>query len=159
MENTERIRLDPPYKELVKVASGWDYNSTVEHAAIADILGVEYPSQDYYQNVESANAELIGIGKRLKNVKGVGYFVLNPFEQVQEAVYDAKKGVRRIKYGINNLHDAPVSQLNDTQKEIHENTLVSLSRVYVSAVSGITQIAVIAGIQKNKHNLLKKSND
>ena len=152
-------KLNPPWKELVKVASDWKFGELHTHEEIAEILGVKYKSLFYYQNVNQAIKELIVIGKRLKNEKNIGYRTLNPLEQIQEGVYDAKKGVTRIHDGIDNLNHAPTNKMSDTMKRRHENTVVSLAKTYVTAVSGVTEAAQLAGIQRNQKMLQKGKED
>jgi hypothetical protein len=159
MEQITSTKLFPPWKELVKVASNWEYGTIHTHDEIADIMGLSYPSQEYYQQVNHAITELITYGKRMKNVQNRGYYTLKPVEQIHEAVYDAKRGTRRIKDGIHNLTNAPVDDMTDSQKRTQEGALVSLSRTYVNAVNGVTETARIAGIQRKQKMLMKGKED
>lgn len=146
-ENEETV-LTPPWKQLVKVASDWEYYSKHTHEEIAEILGVKYGTQDYYANVNAANSVLTECGKRLKNIHDKGYRVLHPVEQTPEVVYDVRGVMRKFRGALQNLNNVPVKELDDTQKGIHERTGMSLGRTYSTLASGYNEAAQIVGIAR-----------
>jgi hypothetical protein len=147
-------KLDPPWKELVKIASGWDYGSVHPHQEIAAILGVAYPSIDYYENVIRASTDLLVIGKRIVNIYNEGYKVLKPEEQTPEAVRDAGDIIRKLRQPISALNHVPTHILDETHKSINERAAHAISNVYVKAVSNYQEAAQIAGIHRKQKMLL-----
>lgn len=155
MDNGEEIMepdpeplLTPPWKQLVKIASGWDYGSKHTHEEIAEILGVDYGTPDYYANVNAANSVMTECGKRLKNIHDQGYRVLSPTEQIPEVVYDVRGVMRKFRYSLQNLNSVPVKELDETTKGIHERTGMSLGRTYSVLASGYNEAAQIVGIAR-----------
>jgi hypothetical protein len=141
--------LNPPWKELVKVASEWEYGSEVHpHTEIAAIMRLEYPSQKYYENVTNAIEEMISLGKRMVCVKNVGYRVLAIDEHTIEGVWDMKKGIRKMRTSVRNLSDAPTSKMTDTKQRVHENVTNTAQRMFSSAASSYNEITITAGLQR-----------
>lgn len=153
MIDSEQPILEPPWKELAKVASGWEYGSKHSHEEIAAIMRIAYGTLEYYQQVNRAIEELISEGKRIVNMRSTGYRVLMPNEHIVFAVYDAKKGTLKIKEGISNLDDAPVNIMTDNERRKCEGARSALASTYVKSVDGVTQAAQIAGIKRNQRML------
>lgn len=155
-EKSEEPILFPKWRELVKVASGWEYGSVHTHEEIAGIIQCEYGTPEYYQTVNTAIDKLTHeFQKRLKNVRDEGYRVLNPAEHITEAVWDARRGVKHIYDGIRNLNVAPTRDMSDDEVKRCERTQVYLGRVASAASDGVTQAAQIAGINRNQKMLAK----
>lgn len=150
--------LTPPWKQLVKVASEWEYGSKHTHEEISDILGVKYGTPDYYANVNAANSVMTECGKRLKNIHDQGYRVLLPTEQTPEVVYDVRGVMRKFRCSLQNLNSVPVKDLDETSKGIHERTGMSLGRTYSTLASGYNEAAQIVGIARPQKALKAADN-
>jgi hypothetical protein len=90
MENPTELKLYPPSRELARVAEGWTYGSTHTHSEIAEILGIPQQENTYYQAVSDANEILLPKSKMIRNVRGVGYLVVNP-DSYEDVSYDRVK--------------------------------------------------------------------
>ena len=155
---TEDTILFPIWKELVRVASEWEYGSFHEHLEIALILGVDYGSKEYYASMNIASRELASIGKRVECVYDKGYYVLKPEEYPRAAYEDTKRSATVLKRGINKIHDAPVQKMDHgTQKQIDAIT-THMGRTYVHLVSAATEVKELAGIQRKQKMLAKSAN-
>jgi len=86
----------PVWKNLVDAAVAWEYNSTHSFDEISQIIKIPYEKAAFRSTIARANEELTPMGKRLKNVRGVGYMVLDPERYLDEAVFHIKKGARQI---------------------------------------------------------------
>lgn len=86
----------PVWKNLVDAAVAWEYNSTHSFDEISQIIKIPYERAAFRSTIARANEELTPMGKRLKNVRGVGYMVLDPERYLDEAVFHIKKGARQI---------------------------------------------------------------
>lgn len=91
----------PLWKNLVDIASLWEYGSFHSHEEIANLLSIRYGTYEYRTVISRANEELTFIGKRLKNVKGEGYEVLEPENYLSESVGHVQKAARQIRKSYN----------------------------------------------------------
>ena len=154
----EKPILDPPYKELLKVSEGWDSGTFHSGEEFADIMMVEYKSSVYYANVNAAAKELAATGKRIRCVRGKGYYVLLPSEYPDAAYFDTRKAGRALKRGLDNIHSAPVQKMEHaTQKKV-EAIATHMARTYVTLVTAATEVKEIAGIERKQKMLQKASN-
>ena len=149
--------LIPEWKELVKVASEWEYGSTHSHEEIAAIIKIPYGTPKYYQNVTTAMEELIAMWKRMTNIYKEGYYVLKPGEHTPAVAFDVRASLHKMRKGISNWHDSPVSKMNDTERKTHERVGVSACNVFSTFANGYNEIAQIAGIQRKQKVLLAAS--
>ena len=149
-------KLDPPYKELIKVGSGWEYGSKHEHKEVSKILGIPYGIPEYYENVNAAELELTKIGKRIVNIYKEGYYVLKPGEQTVEVAHDMRGAVGRMRGALSHWHDAATHDMDDTEQEKHERVGVASFSLFSSVVNSYNGIAAIAGIQRKQKLLMKK---
>ena len=155
---TEEIVLLPLWKELFKVAQDWEYGSVHEHTEIARILGVEYGSRKYYENVNTAFEQLAHSGKRLRCIHSIGYYVLKPSEYPLAAYDDTRKSGQVLKRGLDNVYNAPTHKMDDPTKQRIENIGTHMARMYVSLVSATNEVKELAGIQRKQKMLEKHSN-
>ena len=155
MENTT---LFPVWKELLKIASQWEYGSFHEHLEIAVILGVDYGSDKYYEYMTTVSDKLAGQGKRIECVYNKGYYVLKPDEYPRAAYEDTKRSASVLKRGLSTIHDAPVQKMeHGTQRQIDAIT-THMGRTYVHLVSAATEVKELAGIQRKQKMLAKNAN-
>ena len=110
----------PVWKQLVKIASAWEYGGLHTHSEIADILGVDTQTNKYYQNVSSANIELTLSGKRLAIVQGEGYMVVKPGEYPEDSRKQKDKGLRHYKIAAMVTGCAPVEKMTDKERAIND---------------------------------------
>jgi hypothetical protein len=159
MTNEPQTRLNPPWKELFKIASQtWDHGSAHPHAEGATIMGVDYGTQAYFENMNVVKTEMASIGKRLKNIHGWGYKVLLPEEQITEVVTGDFRGVaRKSRTMLTNLNNIPVPQLDATSKGVVDRLYVSTSHTFAQIASGYHQAMQIAGIDRKQKMLAKVS--
>ena len=112
--------LFPVWKQLVKVASDWEYGSLHKHDEISDILQIDAQTNKYYQNVSSANVELTLSGKRLAIVQGEGYMVVNPGEYPKDSRKQKDKGLRHYKIAAMVTGCAPVEKMTERERAIND---------------------------------------
>jgi hypothetical protein len=150
--------LFPVWKELLKVASEWEYGSFHEHLDIAIILGVDYGTTKYYEYMKVVSEKLAAQGKRIECVYNKGYYVLKPDEYPRAAYDDTKRSANTLKRGLSNIHDAPIQKMeHGTQKKIDAIT-THMGRTYVYLVSAATEVKELAGIQRKQKMLAKSAN-
>ena len=150
---SEDTTLFPPWKELLKIASDWEYGSFHEHLDIAIVLGVDYGTPKYYEYMTTVSNKLSRIGKRIECIHEKGYRVLTPEEYPKAACEDVDRTSRVLKRGINQIYDAPVQKMeHGTQKKIEAIT-THMGRTYVHLVSAATEVKELAGIQRKQKML------
>lgn len=122
--------LEPPWKELVKIISLWNYGTAITHSDLAALIGLEYPkdSQDYYQCVHRANKDLLQLQKLLRIDYGVGYVVANPNEYAGESKKKTDQSIRRARIAIAIIVNTPVELLTHGEKQILNSTANNISR-------------------------------
>lgn len=156
--NTEDTTLLPPWKELFKISSGWEYGSFHEHLEIAIILGVDYGTPKYYEYMTTVADKLSRVGKRIECIHTKGYRVLLPDEYPKAACDDTDRTSRVLKRGLSKIYDAPTHKMeHDTQKRIDAIT-THMGRTYVHLVSAATEVKELAGIQRKQKMLAKSAN-
>lgn len=151
-------KLIPAWKELVKVASGWDMGSIHEHSEIAEILGIKYRTPKYYQYLHSAMKELTTIGKRIVNINKRGYYVLKPGEQTKEVVGDFKKSTKKAREAVGNWHCSAVDKMDDAEKRTNEHVGIAGAKVFSALSNGYTEMAQIAGVHRKQKVLAGAAN-
>jgi hypothetical protein len=155
----ESTTLFPPYRELVRIAQQWEYGSFHTHQEIAGILGIDYGTPDYYQNVSWVLEEMRGLGKRLRCEHTKGYRVLKPGEYPEAAYDDTKRAARVLKNGLDGVHTAPVQKMDQPTQRKMEHIGVHLARTYVSVVNAAAEVKELAGIKRPQKMLSKGANN
>jgi hypothetical protein len=117
---SEAIELYPSWKQLLKIASAWEYGTFHEHSEIADILHMKGQTNKYYQAVSSANADLTLCGKRLDIIQGKGYMVVEPGKYVEVSQQQKDRGLRHYKIATFITGSAPVDKMTEKEKSIHD---------------------------------------
>ena len=127
-EITAPVSLYPPWKELVKIAQTWDYDSVHTHEEIASILNVKKQTAPYYHAVSKADEELVLIGKHLEVVIKTGYRVIRPDEYIRAANDKVRQALKHDKIGLIRSLNAPRGRMDEkTKKEMDEHT-ISMSK-------------------------------
>lgn len=124
----EDIRLNPPWKELVKVAQLWEYGTVHTHDEISDIMGIEKQSTSYYQSVSRADQELVLIGKHMEVITKTGYRVINPDEYIRSSNDKVRQAMKHDRIGLVRILNAPRDKMDDPTKKRTEEHAVSMSR-------------------------------
>jgi len=125
-EVPEQLKLFPPSRELARVAEAWAYGSTHTHVEISEILDSPQQENLYYQYVADANEILIPKGKLIKNIRGVGYLVVNP-DDYKEASFDrVKKSKDYLMRACEIAQSAPVDKMSQEKREKFDHYLVGL---------------------------------
>ena len=114
------ITLFPPWKELVKMASKWEYDSFHTHSKIAEILNLESQTNKYYQAVSRANIDLTLCGKRLDIIQGKGYTVVEPGKYVEVSQQQKDRGLKHYRIATFVTGNAPVEKMTEKEKIIHD---------------------------------------
>jgi hypothetical protein len=116
----DNTSLFPVWKQLVKVASAWEYGTLHTHTEIADVINLDAQTNKYYQTVSSANIELTLTGKRLAIVQGEGYMVVKPGEYPEDSRKQKDKGLRHYKIAAMVTGCAPVERMTDKERAIND---------------------------------------
>lgn len=124
MSNTEKSTLFPPWKELVKVASEWDYGTFHSHAEIGGILGCEPQSSKYYAYVQKARRSLIERGKLLEAHTNQGYYVTEVNRYSEVTFEDVKKSKKYLEISVLKSQFAPTTLMDEQAKKKHDVFLV-----------------------------------
>lgn len=127
----EGTMLHPSWKELIKIASDWEYESLHSHAEISNILCMEAQTSEYYQAVVKANASLTLIGKRLDNVQSKGYMVVRPGEYVNVSQKQKDRGLRHYRTAAFVTGHAPLDRMTDRERMINDQHHIRNSSVVV----------------------------
>jgi hypothetical protein len=122
----EQLKLFPLSRELARIAEKWEYGSTHTHSEISDILGTPQQENLYYQYVADANEILIPKGKLIKNIRGVGYLVVNP-DDYKEASFDrVKKSKEFLMRACEIAQNAPVEKMSQGEREKFDHYVIGL---------------------------------
>ena len=141
----EELELYPSWKQLLKIASQWEYGTFHKHSEIADILSIDGQTNKYYQAVSNANADLTLCGKRLDIIQGKGYTVVDPGKYVEVSQQQKDRGLRHYKIATFITGNAPVEKMTDKEKAIHDH-------------HHIQNTSVLSMLQKDKSKCYKLLN-
>ena len=125
--------LFPPWKQLEKIASGWEYESKHPHDEILKILGLKSKNTSYYQQVDKANHELTQIGKLLENLRDFGYVVVRPDEYAGVSMKYKKRAFRRLERAVDIIKGTPVHLLTPPERSRIEQMLQGTLGLYQMA--------------------------
>jgi len=142
----------PLWKNLFEVAMSWEYDSIHQFEEIEKILNLPYGTSRFRTAISQANDELTKSGKRLKNVRGIGYQVLKPGEYLDESVKHLKKGTNQIKKSVDIITGAPIHLLEPYERSnyvAHKDFLIS------KFVEGVSDVSNWIHIAKNPESVPK----
>lgn len=155
MSSEDAPILDPPWKELVKVASEWDYGSMHTHGEISGIIRLPYGDIHYYSEVNRAAKELLVLGKRIQCVYNKGYKVLKPSEYPKTIFEDTKSVFLKMKDVHADSLSAPVKEMDDLAKQRTENLQSHTGQAVVTLATVVNTAHAIAGIERKQHMIAK----
>ena len=148
--------LLPRHLELVEQAVDWEYGSIHSHQEIADIMNLLPGNNEYYSNVNKANKKLLESGKKLVNVSGKGYQVLNPDDYIKESARKIQQGKRRILQGYKDTIYAPVESMSEEGRRRFTTYSDRLSSFMALVQGGAVELKLLAA-QKPKIQLDTKA--
>jgi hypothetical protein len=152
------VKLNPPWKEAFKVLSMMAYGTFVSHNEICAIMGLNYDTPEYRQQIATLREELKAIGKRLQSVHSEGYRILPPKEQVTTIVTKDLRGVmRKHRKVLTNIAAIPTQKLEDTDQRRVEQLTVSASRAFLTVATEYSNAANIIGIEARPQKMLAKA--
>jgi hypothetical protein len=160
-EKPEQTRLNPPWREAFKVAQHWEYDSYYSRDAIAAIMGIDRIHQYlvYVENMEMLRKHMLSIGKRLKNIRGKGYKVLKPVDQLAEVgISDQVKLIRKRRMQGHAALAIPDDGLDDNEKRSKEAIVVDISRNLSRDMAVFKQNALLLKIEPQQKMLAKRAN-
>jgi hypothetical protein len=97
----------------VNVASSWNYGSIHSHDEIAKLMHLDKNSNRYKSMISRANQKLTGFGKRLENIKGEGYKVVEPDRYTDISLNKFQQGVKRIRDSYSISEHAPIDKMTE----------------------------------------------
>ena len=126
----------------------WAYGSTHTHTEISEILGSPQQENLYYQYVADANEILIPKGKLIKNIRGVGYLVVNP-DDYKEASFDrVKKSKDFLMRACEIAQNAPVDKMTHGEREKFDHYVIGLGGRAALFLKEFDSIKTISGPMK-----------
>ncbi len=123
-DKKEKTRFFPVWKELVQVASEWEYATFHSHEEIAEILDVPPQTAKYYGYVNKARRWLIETGKLLETCTNRGYFVTEVQRYNEVTFEDIKKSKKYLELSILKSTFAPVERMDENTKKRHDVFLI-----------------------------------
>lgn len=143
MNDIEKTRLQPAWKELVKAAAKWGYGSFHTHDEIADILGVRPRTSKYYSHVQKARKRLIAYGKLLESIKDEGYQTVEVERYTEVTHGDIEKSRKYLKLGLIKTQYAPVELMSEEDRQKSDRFLVTTVGLLSMTESSYTELTKI----------------
>lgn len=120
-----------PQEILAEKFSSLNYGEVITHEAIGNVIGYDRKKNPhkYNQKVQSAKEILLyTYGKKLENIKNVGYRLVEPGNYVSSAFGHYKRGFKEIKKGKDTLDLAPVNDMTDDERatytRVHDRSII-----------------------------------
>ena len=114
---------------LAEWISKLDYGDIIRHSEIANIIKEVYKTTKYYSIVSKAEKLLANMnGKRIENIPGVGYRMLEPGKYTNHALKYFKRGFNDISKGTDTLEKAPTKDMTadelDTYRQVNDRAVL-----------------------------------
>lgn len=99
------MKTNKQVEKLVNYIVEKDYGTVIFHQEIANLLGVQYGSQQYSSIVQRAKKKLLEAGKMIDCVRKTGYEIIMPDNYTNSAVKALSDGAKKIdKLGCKYTH-------------------------------------------------------
>lgn len=136
---------------LVMAVNERDYGDVLDFKEIGYIIRQQYGTRQYSDILHAAMKRLEVAGHMIVNVRGVGYKVLRPDEYTQEGVKRVCQGAKRIDRGTKVLNHAPVNDMTQQAREIHNRVNDRMVRLQAAMAGASVEIHML---EKSKNPLL-----
>lgn len=120
----ETTKLYPIWRELVKVANGWEYGTLHTHEEISGIIGVPPKTNRYYNIVRRAKTDLIQYGKLFDTYVDKGYQVIEINRYNEKTFEDIRKAKKHLDLSVIMSQHAPVDKMDAGTRGKHDVFLV-----------------------------------
>lgn len=95
------------------------YGEVLLHQEIEEIIQEKYKSQTYNTIIQQCKKILLKNQRAIESVKGQGYRVVEPDKFVDLSLSHYKKGFKEFQRGTDTLQSAPVKDMTDEGRRIH----------------------------------------
>ncbi|MCM1167678.1 MAG: hypothetical protein NC299_16845 [Lachnospiraceae bacterium] len=146
--------MKKPQEILAEELSVREYGEAVTHSEIERITGVskEFEKNKYNQIVQAARVILLReYGRKLENIRNVGYRLVKPGDYVKSALGHYKRSATEMKKGKETLDYAPVNDMTSDER-ITFNRVYDQSVILQASIEGAMVQLKILG--KKSHPLL-----
>lgn len=96
---------------IVEQFANMGYGESLTHKQIAEMIGIKSTDGSYRYIVHQAQKHLLGHGKMIECVRGVGYRVVQPDDYTTASARRIVAGVRQIDKGAKILSHAPTKDM------------------------------------------------
>ena len=96
---------------LFEALKNTEYGAEISHESMMRLTGFDQKGKDYYEIVGAVNDKLTEIGKRLRNIHGVGYKFISPDEYAEESRRQIEYAGKRLNEADKVVTYAPASKM------------------------------------------------
>ena len=96
---------------LFEALKNTEYGAEIPHESMMRLTGFDQKGKDYYELVGAVNDKLTEIGKRLRNIHGVGYKFISPDEYAEESRRQIEYAGKRLNEADKVVTYAPASKM------------------------------------------------
>lgn len=136
---------------LVKAVNERNYGDVLDFKEIGYIIHQEYGTRQYSDILHAAMKRLEVTGHMIVNLRGIGYKVLSPDDYTSEGVKRVRQGAKRIDRGTKVLNHAPVNEMTQQAREIHNRVNDRMVRLQAAMAGASVEIHML---EKSKNPLL-----
>jgi len=132
---------------LVKAVEKRNYGDILDFKEIGYIIHQEYGTHAYNDILQAAKKRLELAGHMIVNVRGVGYKVLPPDDYTNEGVKRVRQGAKRIDRGAKVLNHAPVNDMTQQAREVHNRVNDRMVRLQAAMAGATVEIHMLGKSQ------------
>lgn len=145
------MKTNKQVEKLVNYIVEKDYGTVIFHQEIANLLGVQYGSQQYSSIVQRAKKKLLEAGKMIDCVRKTGYEIIMPDNYTNSAVKALSDGAKKIDKGGKIMGNAPVQKMSPAGLESYNLVNDRLHLVRAAIAGAVVEVNMLS--QKRSHPL------
>jgi len=132
---------------LFEEVSKKEYGAMLDFKEIGHIIHQQYGTSAYNDILQAAKKRLELAGHMIVNVRGVGYKICQPDEYTNEGVRRVRQGARSIDRGTKVLNHAPVNDMTQEAREIHNRVNDRITRLQAAIAGASVEIHMLSTSQ------------
>ena len=139
----ELINKKEKWELLYEYIVVMDYNTTILHDEIEEIIQETQNTSKYYSIISKAKKKLLEMGKLIKSVTGQGYTVITPDDYTDMSLKHIKSGFNQIDKGYQVLQYAPVNNMTREGLESYRHVADKAKSFHAMIAGGCTELKLL----------------
>lgn len=137
-------KIEKKSEILAREISKMNYGTIIPHKDISKIIKEPYPSHKYNSELQRAKKILLKeYNRKLLNVRGDGYKIINPGDFVDESLKHYKRGFNEMQKGQDTLEHAPVNDMTNEERTTYRNVYDRAMLINASVKGAVVELRTL----------------